>query len=341
LERIGTRTITQLEAYRRLKTLVGPGLYPHSPPYEKMLALVGNAPRNVIQKLAYDATAIATLEPDSLTAAGNWLRKCGELWQDCMAFLELKLMPLIQKILPVLDVREKAAGRFQIEIRKIKHIADHYGVAGYPKPLDLTQAIRVLSNCREAADFNGADNLRAWKIVEEQLNWFQKMFFLPQGESVLSRILSDTPADLIDSYRAGRQDAESEADLEFVANFGDITLPKGLLVYCSKPVLAEFFKQVFRNISKHNQHEDPSNREMSYGTAANVEDGRVAITIVNDGITLITDQPKSSENRVHALTLLKSDIERFEGKVTWGAPPTNAPIGATFAVCLELNLWEG
>ena len=129
------------------------------------------------------------MSTESVSAAFSWLRNCDELWQHCIAFIELQVMPLVLKLTPIFEVREKASGPFQDDIGRLMRLIDHYNAPGYPDPLELTIALRRLNAFRSPSDIDAAEFESSWNIVESELEWFQQLFFLPQGESRLLRLL--------------------------------------------------------------------------------------------------------------------------------------------------------
>ena len=342
LVRIGSRDISPAAAYSGLLHRLGNGFFPHSSPVEKMSWLIAAAPRKLIDRLANVGLTEARFSESERGVVGEWLRQCDERWQVCIAFLERRLIPRLQKILTTFDVREKIDGPDESDIRLVKAIAEHYEGSGYPQPLDLTKAIRTLSNCRDPIDFRGAELKSAWAVVKSELDWYAKAFFRPSGATTLYKIMSNVPADLLDCYKAGFDSADFDTETSFQQFSGATEKLKGVFVFCLRSVLIDLFGEIFRNMVKHQQPVlgGEKNSSIKYGISFMRLETSCKVLIFNDSLRPSLPQNPLNENRVHGLTLYREDIEKFGGQLIWGETYDIDKCRGRFTVSIELQLWK-
>ena len=339
LERLGSRQLTAPQAYSNLRHRAGLDFAKHAPPHGNIISLVADVPRQAMRQIDRTGLVNAGLSDAAQASANVWLKNCGADWQQCVAFLE-KLMPLIQQVLPTLNVRDRCTGPNEQDVRKLRYICDHYSVSGYPPPLPVTNAINRLNECRNIEAFFGKALASDWALVDSELDWFQSMFFEPARESKLWKIFSDCPSDFGDCHSAGFAAGDlGTGHVQLNRVRGD-EVKWGIKVYCSKLLLRSVFEQIFRNMGLHYSGLPKSGPDIDFGIIVDRSQSIITTVIYNNNTKAFPSSEKQ-EDRVHGLTLLNEDLEHFGASLEWGRTLDGLPEDTTFYARLTLQVWTG
>ena len=246
-------------------------------------------------------------------------------------------MPLLQRIRSALDWTFASQEHHKTDARRLRALIDRYDAGGYPDSLPITKAMATLG-AEMPLNFEniGSKFWDAWKVVAEDLPWFADMFFRPQATSMLYTLLANTPARIGECFLAGLAQADLDAgDTEFRSTT-KFSFSEDAHVYCPTQLQTQLIKDVFSNMVK---YREPINLSTINYFLSDVEEGnRIKLTIANDG----TARRKEEGFRPHSLTLLQSQLEKFDGKLTREDHPlVIGHSGATFQVTIDLLLWKG
>lgn len=342
LRRIGKSLISEQSAYECLSNLLGSKFTQHSPPVKGMDLLKSSSVRKTLNCMVSKGRAGTCVTQDEFKSVEPWLRNCKEYWSVCLAFLEHNLIPHLRLIQNTFDIHTSptiTTPKQDYDTFKLLELISRYDDSGYPDN-EITDSVEILSGRLSITDFANPIVFEAWRVFNDEIDWYEKMFFNPNRGSDLARRIADIPATLKIGFENGLRDREFASGLEsylctpFVTqNLSELDVD----VYCPREVLKSLFTEVFRNMESHSSHSDCKVQYMV--DVCNADENVVLVTITNN--STVKFDPTLA-NQGHILTYLKADIEKFGGALEFGEPLFACLLPEpTFYIKVTLCKWKG
>lgn len=342
LQRIKKRSNSEQSAYMSLHKLLGKGLTQHAPQIKSMDLLKSSSVRKTLNQLVSQSSADSSNPQEAFDSVATWLRNCKEYWNVCLEFLEHNLIPhlqLIQKTINLHTVPTAVTPKQNDDTWRLINLISRYDESGYPSN-EITDSVDALSGCRSIADFTKPTISEAWRVFNDEIDWYEMMFFKPNSGSDLARRIANIPASLKKGFVKGCSEAEQIVGKSpcVWSAFIELNLSEmEVEVYCPTYVLDSLFTEAFRNMSTYISSGD---REVQYTVdVCNTDENFVSVTITNNNTAKF--EP-SQAKQGHILKNLKEDILKFGGTLEFGEPLTGCQLPEpTYYIKFVLIKWKG
>ncbi len=222
----------------------------------------------------------------------TWLSNLGKNWRTCRIFLDRTVLPKLGRLRPIIGSR---AGHEELGPFTANRLCRSIDKRLYISELELSKLIRELS-----AEPNEVLNRTKWSHYTEELEWVWSTFFKPAndggtGASLidflnsapchLGKVLKETYKEIsargIVVMKREKHDREGEEYFlgKHIIQGINKVCSNNHVVFCTKPILRELFRELLWNCEKHRIPGNDS--DMLIDISTKQKDNEIIFTIRN------------------------------------------------------------